>query len=483
MDHAETEHIKEAEALPQQWHVMACIRTCGGDHLAGLVLSQLLYWWPRKGTNHKGIKKSFADWKDELMLGRKPVERINAVLVKLGFVEIYQDKWGHFKSPSTFYVLTEKALALIKAPAPKVLMVSEAPAPKVHVVFQPLVPKVQVTETTKSLTENTKSNTKSAQALPDAILTGETSKAPQGKTKAKAKTGDLKISVKFEALFKKEFPTLYMPLKTTDREILGSALHALHDAGEEDYEGCLLFAATAYGCEKFQGLCNAAGVFPHLKSFPEPKRIRENLGYLRQAYHSHLEYEVQKAAAQAAKVAAQVVKPAPKEPVLTYKQKTLKNEICGIYAAVKKSGEPIPPEIEDAYLKIQGPLADAEWEVLYALVYQPKDLSTPTEPETPKHAAAPTEPAPSTPAEAVAPTGIPEQIEPAAEPLITSSYSSVEDRDDFAASMIAASGGAIKWLTQSVSMDTVLKYTEQKQAEAAKQAEKDAKKPKTNIHA
>ena len=90
------------------------------------------------------------------MLGRRQVERINSVLVKLGFVEIYQAKWGHFKSPSTFYVLTDKAFALDKPLVQKEHMLSKAPAPKGHVVEQPLVQKVQVTENTYKPTENTK---------------------------------------------------------------------------------------------------------------------------------------------------------------------------------------------------------------------------------------------------------------------------------------------------------------------------------------
>jgi hypothetical protein len=178
--------IAQEDKPTEQWNVMICIRACGGDHTAGLALYQLLYWWPRKYACHKGVKKSLSDWKDELMLGRKQVERINTALVKLGFVEIYQDKWGHFKSPSTFYVLTEKALALNKPLVQKVHMVSEAPAPKGHVVSKPLVQKVQVTENTYKPTKNTKSTsdsvahsaaTKTDTFFPNTI-TGQTNPEP-----------------------------------------------------------------------------------------------------------------------------------------------------------------------------------------------------------------------------------------------------------------------------------------------------------------
>lgn len=152
-----------------EWHVMACVRLCRGDHLAGLLLSQLIYWWPRKRPGQKGVKKSVSDWQAELMLSRAQVERINRVLTKLGLIEIYQAPWGHFKSPSTFYVLTPAALDWGKPLATKQQMVSGKPlAGKSHVVGKPLASFSQVTETTKDFTEITeKSNTPGQQADPE----------------------------------------------------------------------------------------------------------------------------------------------------------------------------------------------------------------------------------------------------------------------------------------------------------------------------
>jgi|GEM_PF-4931975 len=132
------------------WRVMACIRACAGDHTAGLVLNQLLYWWPRKLGKHRGVKKSVTDWEAELMLGEKPVKRINAKLKALGFVEIYLDTWGRYKSDATFYVLTPKALALLKAPLPTGGVVAKAP-----------LPTGEVTENTKDLQKEEKTKTDS----------------------------------------------------------------------------------------------------------------------------------------------------------------------------------------------------------------------------------------------------------------------------------------------------------------------------------
>jgi hypothetical protein len=157
-NHSEQEYQAAADAAAQSiastttdpWWVMACIRACEGDHVAGLMLSQLLYWWPRKRPGQKGVKKSVSDWQAELMLGRKPVERINKLLMHLGLVTIYLAPWGRLKSDSTHYVLTDKALALLKAHAPTGLRVD-----------RPLDPKVQVTENTFKPSENTTSKTDS----------------------------------------------------------------------------------------------------------------------------------------------------------------------------------------------------------------------------------------------------------------------------------------------------------------------------------
>jgi hypothetical protein len=132
---------------------MAHVRACGGDHKSALVLAQLEYWTPRAKVKRDGyvwIKKSVTDWEIEMMLGRKEIDRINRALVQKGLVVINQYPWGHFKSPSAHYRLTEKALALMGAPAPKGQVVSKAPAPK-----------GQVTENTKT-TENTNQTLTSA---------------------------------------------------------------------------------------------------------------------------------------------------------------------------------------------------------------------------------------------------------------------------------------------------------------------------------
>lgn len=366
MHHSETEHNAVAKTLSHElqplmgrWLFMDCVIACGDDHAAGSVLHQLLYWWPKKRPDQNGVKKSVPEWKAECRVSKDQINRINKKLINLKLVEIHQGPWGHFKSPSNFYVLTEKALALLKPYAGNPLMVSatqaeNTPTPqegKSPMVDIPQAGNPAVTENTKD-TENTKTNTKSASALPDAMLTGEKKQKHQGESKAKAHGVDLKISVDFEALFKQEFPKVFVPLTKTDREILGGCLHALHDAGEEDYEGCLLFVATATGHSAFQGLCNAAGVFPHLKSFPESKRIRENLPYLRQAYHSHLDREakkvVQAKALAAKKAAAPVVKPAPvQQPKLTAAEQA--EQIADLEATMKAMGVPFGSEIPAKY--------------------------------------------------------------------------------------------------------------------------------------
>lgn len=213
MQHSEIEHSalqSIATASPKatdnentQWRVMTCIRACKGDHTAGLMLSQLLYWWPRKYACHKGIKKSASDWDAELMLGEKPVKRINKLLTGLGFVEIYQAPWGHFKSDSTFYVLTEKALALDKAPLPTGGMVTDkaplpdggvpdiALLPTGGVVSKAPLPTGGVTENTKNTTENTKPKIlkpqTSASPLSAETSTGGSGQSDQAESKPKTK--------------------------------------------------------------------------------------------------------------------------------------------------------------------------------------------------------------------------------------------------------------------------------------------------------
>jgi hypothetical protein len=161
---------------------MAYVRLCKGDHKAALLLAQLVYWWPKKRASQKGVKKSCAEWQTELMLSEKEVARINKLLKALGLIEIYQAPWGHFKSISTFYVLTDKVLAI--APLPKVGVVQEeALPPKGGVVTKASPPKVGITENTTSLTENTKANTNSVPASPGTnTACAEELKVQPGKT-------------------------------------------------------------------------------------------------------------------------------------------------------------------------------------------------------------------------------------------------------------------------------------------------------------
>jgi hypothetical protein len=138
MNHAEQQYLPNAsncagldnpdncaKSPNDHWQVMTCIRACAGDHVAGLLLSQVLYWYPKRRAGQKGVKKSASDWQADLMLSRDQVRRINAVLKRLELVEITKAPWGRFKSDSTFYTPTAKALELVKPQGGKSPMVSK----------------------------------------------------------------------------------------------------------------------------------------------------------------------------------------------------------------------------------------------------------------------------------------------------------------------------------------------------------------------
>jgi len=137
---------------------MAYVRACGKDHKAALVLAQLFYWWPKKRANQQGVKKSASDWEIELELSEAEVARINKVLVKLGLVEIYKAPWGHFKSESTFYILTAKAFELQAPPTNQGVVSGEALPGNSGVVVKAPPTNSGITENTTSFTENTKPN-------------------------------------------------------------------------------------------------------------------------------------------------------------------------------------------------------------------------------------------------------------------------------------------------------------------------------------
>ncbi|REE21202.1 hypothetical protein B0G71_4354 [Paraburkholderia sp. BL27I4N3] len=152
---------------------MADSRAMGFDLEAAVVLGQIRYWWPKRVRGHRGVKKSYADWKKELGISKDKVQRINGVLVRCGMVEIYKGPWGRFKSESTFYVLTEKALAM-RALAGKPPMLQKALAGN------------------PPITENTKDSTKEEKTTPATVASlvaspGESAGAP-GKTKNQTST-------------------------------------------------------------------------------------------------------------------------------------------------------------------------------------------------------------------------------------------------------------------------------------------------------
>jgi len=236
-----------------RWYVMACIRACGGDHTAGLVLSQLLYWWPKKRAGQKGVKKSVSDWEAELMLGEKPTKRINKVLTRLEFVEIYKAPWGHYQSDSTFYVLTPKALALLKAPLPKVQVVSEAPAPTEGMVSKAPLPTGGVVSKaplpTGVITENTynpteKEKTKAVDEKPSTFPSN--SKEQSGKNKATPKEPLTMFNV-WKENTQKHFPDSYLEPKATDIKNLAPKMRRLYKSGLTDYLAFLEWVTTYDG--------------------------------------------------------------------------------------------------------------------------------------------------------------------------------------------------------------------------------------------
>ena len=67
-----------------------------GNHLSALVLVQLEYWQPKAFNGW--ISKTEDEWKDELRITYKMLQRIQADLVNLGFIQVKQ---MHFKGKKT----------------------------------------------------------------------------------------------------------------------------------------------------------------------------------------------------------------------------------------------------------------------------------------------------------------------------------------------------------------------------------------------
>jgi len=231
-----SDHVKQHQADDNRLYSMAYVRLCKGDHKAALLLAQLVYWWPKKRANHRGVKKSYGDWEAELMLSEKEVKRINKVLEKeLGLVEIYQEAWGHFKSISTFYVLSEQVLG-IKAPSPTGgVVVEEAPSPKGGVASKAPPPKVGITDNTTSLTEKEESKPVAAShataSLQPQPLTGGSEKSkPTPVTTGKKPAEKKSLNWWLEGIREHHPTKLIIPPRETIRN-LGFADARLNDSG------------------------------------------------------------------------------------------------------------------------------------------------------------------------------------------------------------------------------------------------------------
>lgn len=68
-----------------------------GDLLAGILLSQIVYWTPRATVDKDGhwwIVKAYSDWWDEVRLTEKQARRALGLLAEAGLVETHVWKWN-----------------------------------------------------------------------------------------------------------------------------------------------------------------------------------------------------------------------------------------------------------------------------------------------------------------------------------------------------------------------------------------------------
>ena len=76
-----------------------------GSVKAGLMLDQLLYWWPKR-TDERGVYKTQAEWTEETGLSRKEQETARRQLSKLGIVETEYARLSH----RLYFIVNENQL-------------------------------------------------------------------------------------------------------------------------------------------------------------------------------------------------------------------------------------------------------------------------------------------------------------------------------------------------------------------------------------
>jgi hypothetical protein len=186
------------------------IDACGGDIISALVFAQIGYWFTPNPATGKTLlrkkakdgqlclKKSVSDWKAELRLTRRQVERANKILVAHDLVQIELDQWG--KSKAYHYRLTVTGLSLVQSVhvkdsshAQTVQMESPSHVQNVQVKSVSHVQSVHITENTKD-TKKTQTykqaNTEKPFAetpVPEDLIQGTEESKPQPPAPLKSK--------------------------------------------------------------------------------------------------------------------------------------------------------------------------------------------------------------------------------------------------------------------------------------------------------
>ena len=75
---------------------------CNGDHLAALLLSQILYWSDRTSDPDGWFAKSYADWHDEVALTERQIKRSAHCSVQALEKAIYEFLDAHNEAPAPF---------------------------------------------------------------------------------------------------------------------------------------------------------------------------------------------------------------------------------------------------------------------------------------------------------------------------------------------------------------------------------------------
>jgi len=87
------------------------ITLCGGDHLAALLLNQIIYWTDRTTDKAGWFSHSYKEWDEELGMSQYQVKRATEVLKPLG-VETHLHRSNHHKfAPTLHYRVDMQALS------------------------------------------------------------------------------------------------------------------------------------------------------------------------------------------------------------------------------------------------------------------------------------------------------------------------------------------------------------------------------------